>query len=284
MRRDGRSAHTQVGELRRLHTALRAVDLPFDLSETADAVSTREELANQITRMKVLSSVVQGRVTVTEQEVQQLFDERYGSQAPGLRVRVRHILIPWPDEPTEEKRARMREIAETIRQRAIESGAFAGLARQYSRAPSAADGGLSTFKEGEVAPEIAEYVFGLPAGEITPVIETAHGLNIFQIVNRFDPADIQYDDVADLLNDPLNQVGHRPAREARDEQCRRRVVDLVRSANLLDPTLVDHGDPVAHDHRLLLIMGHKQRCRAKPRKQLSEFQPEHRTEFRIEVG
>jgi peptidyl-prolyl cis-trans isomerase SurA len=159
----------------------------------------RDELANQITRMKVLSNVVQGRVNVSDQEVEQLFEERYGSQAAGLRVRVRHILIPWPDEPDEEKRERMSEIAETIRQRAIDTGAFASLARQYSRAPSAVDGGLSTFKEGEVAPEIAEYVFGLPAGEITPVIETAHGLNIFQIVNRFDPADIKYADVSDLL-------------------------------------------------------------------------------------
>jgi peptidyl-prolyl cis-trans isomerase SurA len=180
----------------------------------------REELGTQITRMKVLSNVVQGRVSVTEQEVQQLFEERYGSQAAGLRVRVRHILIPWPDEATEEKRERMREIAETIRERAIESGAFASLARQYSRAPSAADGGLSTFKQGEVAPEIAEYVFGLPAGEITPVIETAHGLNIFQIVNRFDPADIQYDDVSDALNAELLERKTMPEYERWVEELR----------------------------------------------------------------
>lgn len=48
MRRDGQSAHTQVDELRRLNTALWAVELPFDLPESADAVSTRHELANQI--------------------------------------------------------------------------------------------------------------------------------------------------------------------------------------------------------------------------------------------
>jgi len=188
----------------------------------------REELGNQITRMKVLSSVVQGRVSVNEQEVQQLFQERYGSQAPGLRVRVRHILVPWPEEETEEKRDRMREIAATIRERAIETGAFASLARQYSRAPSAQDGGLSTFKQGEVAPEIAEYVFGLPAGEITPVIETVHGLNIFQIVNRFDPAEVQYEDVADALRAELLERKTMPEYERWVEELRQnRYVHII---------------------------------------------------------
>ena len=163
----------------------------------------RRELGSQITRMKVMSAAVRSRITVTDEEITALFEERYASQSPGLRVTARHILLPLPgDGPgldSSKERVRMREIAEVIRERAIETGQFASLAAQYSRAPSASDGGLTTFKEGDVAPEIREAVFGQPPGEITPVIETEHGLNIFQIVDRFDPAEIAYDDVKDSL-------------------------------------------------------------------------------------
>ena len=136
----------------------------------------RNELRNQITRMKVMQNIVRSRVQVEDEEVKALYEQRYTSQSPGMRVRVRHILIPWSEDRSEEADARMREIAEKIRQKAVESGAFANLARQFSRAPSAADGGLTVFREGEVAPQIATQVFGLPAGEVSPVIETGHGL------------------------------------------------------------------------------------------------------------
>ena len=89
----------------------------------------------------------------------------------------------------------MREIAAEIRKRAIETGDFASLTQQYSRAPSALAGGLTSFREGDVASEIRAEVFDLPPGEITPVIETEHGLNVFQIVDRFDPAEVSYEDV-----------------------------------------------------------------------------------------
>ncbi len=168
----------------------------------------RRELGAQITRMKVMSGAVRQRVSVSDEEVRALYDERYASQEPGMRVRARHLLLPWPQtekdgngqplestKELEKKRMRMREIAGEIRERAIETGDFASLAQQYSRAPSALDGGLTTFRAGEVADEIRAAIFELPPGEITPVIETEHGLNVFQIVNRFDPAEVSYEDV-----------------------------------------------------------------------------------------
>ena len=123
----------------------------------------RNELAKQITRMKVISGAVRQRVTVNEGEVRALYDERYGNQEPGMRVRARHILIVRPEKATPEQKTRLHEIA----------------------------------------PEIDAAVFGLPPGEITPVIETEHGLNIFQIVNRFDPAEVSFQDVAESLRGEL---------------------------------------------------------------------------------
>ena len=172
--------------------------------------SYRRELGAQLTRMKVMSAAVRSRVTVSDEDLKALFDERYASREPGMRVRARHILLPWPSEGELEQRERMREIASQIRERAIETGDFAELARQYSRSPSSLDGGLTTFSRDEVAPEIRDVVFELPPGEVTPVIETEHGLNIFQIVNRFDPAEVRYEDVEASLRAELVERDVKP--------------------------------------------------------------------------
>lgn len=190
----------------------------------------RSELSKQITRMKVISGAVRARVTVNEGEVRALYDERYGSQEPGMRVRARHILLLWPENATPEQRENIHEIAEQIREKAIETGDFASLARQYSRAPSAQDGGYTTFREGEVSPAINAAVFGLPPGEITEVIETEHGLNIFQIVNRFDPAEVAYQDVAESLRGELIERKTMPEfREWIDELRENRYIEIVKA-------------------------------------------------------
>src|SRR6516162_2387615 len=52
----------------------------------------------------------------------------------------------------------------------------------------------------------------------------------------------------------LEYVG-RPHETA--DECRRRpLVDVRRSSDLLDPTLIEDGDPVAHGERLVLIVSH----------------------------
>ena len=173
----------------------------------------RNELRNQITRMKVLQNIVRGRVSIEDEEVKHLFDTRYASQEPGMRVRVRHILVPWEAERSAEGDTRLREVAAKIRQRATESGAFASLARQFSAAPSAVDGGLTIFREGDVAPEIAAQVFGLPAGEVSPVVETEHGLNLFQILDRFDPSSVAFVDVEEDLRRELIESRMEPEYE-----------------------------------------------------------------------
>ena len=65
--------------------------------------------------------------------------------------------------------------------------------------PSAVDGGLTVFREGEVASEMAPYVFGMGPGEISPPVQTRHGLNLIQIVERFDPDEIRLEDMHDRL-------------------------------------------------------------------------------------
>ncbi len=168
-------------------------------AEGMDREVYRARLREEITRMKVISAAVRARVTVKEKEIEKLFEERYRTGKTGVHVTVRHILLPWPPEATVEQQEELRRVADQIRTRADEGTDFGALARQYSRAPSATDGGLTVFSEGEVTGELAPYVFGMEVGEISPPIQTAYGVNLIQIVERFEPETVQYEDVRDTI-------------------------------------------------------------------------------------
>jgi peptidyl-prolyl cis-trans isomerase SurA len=168
-------------------------------AEGMDRADYRNRLKEEITRMKVISAAVRSRVTVRESEINTLFEKRYRTGKKGVHVTVRHILIPWPPDATEEQQDQTREVTEAIRTRATDGADFGALARQYSRAPSAADGGLTVFSEGEVTPELAPYVFGMEIGEISPPIQTAYGLNLVQVLERFEPETVELNEVRENL-------------------------------------------------------------------------------------
>ena len=107
-----------------------------------------------------------------------------------MRVRVRHILLPWPEPGASASHEGALKLAQEIREQAQVTEEFPMLARQYSAGPTADLGGLTTIREEEVSAEIRERVFPLAPGEVSPVIRTEHGMNIFQMIGRFDPAEI----------------------------------------------------------------------------------------------
>jgi parvulin-like peptidyl-prolyl isomerase len=163
----------------------------------------REQLGKQITRMKMISGSVQGRVRVSDEEVRQLYDERYGQAKPGERIRVLHILIAVPSDAPPDAREKARAFAAQLRDQARQNGDFGGLARKYSGAPTAPQGGLTVFREEDAPDLIKNAVFGLKPGEITDVIENAHGENLFQFLDRFDPSTVSFEQVADKLRGEL---------------------------------------------------------------------------------
>ncbi|MFI5314302.1 MAG: peptidylprolyl isomerase [Myxococcota bacterium] len=183
------------------------------LKQGLDRKTYREQLGRQVTRMKIVQGAVQGKVHVSEEDVRKLYDERYGNAKPGLRIRVLHILIPVAPDAPAAKRAEAKELTEQLRAKARESGDFAALARKYSAAPTAAQGGLTVFREQDAPPDIKNAISGLKPGEISGVIETAHGENLFQYLDSFDPADVPYEKVADRLRAELMEQQTMPAFE-----------------------------------------------------------------------
>ena len=171
--------------------------------EGLDRATYREQLGRQISRMKIVQGSVQGRVRVSDDEVRKLYDERYGNAKPGERIRVLHILIAVPPDSKPDVREKAHALAEKLRAQAKEGGDFAGLARRYSAAPTAEQGGLTVFREADAPAAIKSAIEGLQPGEITEVVSSPHGENIFQYLDRFDPASVPYEQVQEKLRAEL---------------------------------------------------------------------------------
>jgi hypothetical protein len=146
---------------------------------------------------------------VGDDELRRLFED----QAPGRRVRARHILLRHPDDASPEQREELRAQAEEIRQRAVEGEDFSELARRYSEDPGSAPrgGDLGWFEPGAMVQPFEEAAFRLQPGEVSPVTETLFGLHIIKVDER-----------------------ETPAFEERREQFRQQVVELRRQDSLGD--------------------------------------------------
>ncbi len=168
----------------------------------------RQELGKQITKMRVVSGAVQSRVSVTDEEVRSTFESRFRGSAAGKRIRVLHILLPWPAPGADPQqgaaeRAQVAKLAEDLRARAVAGEDFAALARAHSAAPSAPQGGITVFREGEAPPAIAAALAELASREVSAVIESEHGLNLFQLLDRFDPSSVRFEDAEPRLRAEL---------------------------------------------------------------------------------
>jgi peptidyl-prolyl cis-trans isomerase SurA len=168
-----------------------------------DRATYRDQLGKQITRMKIVQGSVQGRVRVSDDDVRELYEERYGNAKPGERIRVLHILISVPTDSKPDVREKARALATKLRDEARQSGDFAALARRYSAAPTAEQGGLTVFREDDAPAVIKAAIEGLQPGEITDVVSSPHGENVFQYLDRFDPASVPFEEVQERLRAEL---------------------------------------------------------------------------------
>ncbi len=127
-----------------------------------------EQLRRQMTIDRAAVLDLADRVQVTESAIVHFFEQHRDEYTQPERVEIRQIVL------AEEEKAH--KLLAEIRQGAD----FAELARQYSIAPEAAQGGLlPPFAKGEM-PEEFDRAFTLRPQQVSPVTASAFGFHIFK--------------------------------------------------------------------------------------------------------
>jgi len=108
------------------------------------------------------------------------------SEGPSAEIRARHILLRMPTEGTSAQRDSVRQIAESLRQRAVAGETFGDLAREFSQDPGSAvrGGDLGYFGRGRMVQPFEEAAFALQPGEVGPVVESPFGYHVILVEDR----------------------------------------------------------------------------------------------------
>jgi peptidyl-prolyl cis-trans isomerase SurA len=121
------------------------------------------------------------------------------------RVRFRQILIRVP--VTRSDTARARDLAASIRRKALAGVPFDSLARQYSRDPVTADSGgrLGEFLVAGLAPPFDKVVAGMDSGDLSEPVLTEHGFHIIKVLSKQPEKTLSYLELQDNIRNYLHQ-------------------------------------------------------------------------------
>ena len=146
----------------------------------------RQSVRDEIMVQRLRQSFAQGRVSVSESEV----DAALATEAGGSQFRLAHILVALPEGATPEQIARAQEkinkIGTELQQGAID---FAAAAVRYSDSPNALEGGdLGWRTIDEIPPSFSQAITQMQPGQIIGPIRGPSGFQLLQLVEKRDAA------------------------------------------------------------------------------------------------
>lgn len=160
----------------------------------------RTKIRGEIERSKVVNAMVRSRIQITEEEVQELYDEQFGNQRKGgIEVYLRHLLV-MGDGPKADSIEAACVIVQDARTE-IESGdlEFSEVAQRISDMNPSQGGELGWMHQEDLAGWMSTTVQKLEPGQLSPVVEMPFGCNLLQLVDRREFKPVDFDQAASQL-------------------------------------------------------------------------------------
>lgn len=130
-------------------------------------------------------------VPVSEQDVNEAF-EKSKTNLPKRPATVTFRQIVVPARPTDKAKAAARAKAESLLVEVRKGGDFELIAKRESMDPSSKElgGDLGWNRRGQMVAEFERWMFALPPGQVSPVVETTFGFHIIR-VDRVQPGEVK---------------------------------------------------------------------------------------------
>ena len=173
-----------------------------DLEKAAQAQGVsfeefKQNMKESILTQKVIQQEVGAHISVTQQEIQEYYNQHKAEMQQPEQVRLSEILVstqPAAAKPgsgaaepsNDELVAQAKTKADAIYAQLQQKGAkFAEIAQANSAGPTAAQGGdLEYFKRGTLSKQLEDQVFALKPGQITEPIRTNQGWVILKVTEH----------------------------------------------------------------------------------------------------
>ena len=169
---------------RRQNVSLDALKQALD-KEGTTLEAYRNEIREQMVRMRILRRDVRSKIAISEEEIGEYYLKHREVYEGKEAVHIKQILLPYSPNLDEEGKKKLREQAETIRQRIMAGEPFDLMAVTYSQGPAAAQGGdLGFIEKGLMLPEVDRVAFRLKQDEVSEIIESSLGLHLLKLVDK----------------------------------------------------------------------------------------------------
>ncbi len=212
-------------------------DAPKPPARTGDADGLTLS-GDEMVIQEYLNRRIGGQLQVTEAEAEAHFAQHSWEYQVPKRFHVREILVN--DEG----------LARQIHAELRESGKprFSAFARQFSRAPSAANGGdLGLFERGQLPPDFEAIIVGLKPGGYSEVMRTQYGFHIFYLEEVIQSHPQKYYEVREAIFQKLRMDKERAAHAALVDELvaryrpalHRQALDFVPDPSILTRTIVE---------------------------------------------
>ncbi len=145
----------------------------------------REQLKDQMKKMRLLDQEIKSKVQVTKKEIEEYHKEHKDRFDSPPEVRLQQVLLMIPSESSTQEIDQIRGKAEDILQKIRNGEDFNAMVKLHSQGSSAATGGdMGVFKKGELMPVLDEVAFGLKRGEVSSVIQSPMGFHILRVLDK----------------------------------------------------------------------------------------------------
>jgi hypothetical protein len=153
-----------------------------------------QSMAESLKAQEYLRDYVFKGLSVSKEECEDYYRQHLDEFVRNDVVHVREILVDTAEEAT--------KIQASLK--ANRNRNFAELARHYSKAPTAADGGdLGTFQRGELPEEFEKVIFPLAPGTISKPVSSQYGYHIFLVEEKILAHQQKYYEVEGQIHEKL---------------------------------------------------------------------------------
>ncbi len=157
-----------------------------------DFAEYREKIRQEILRPKLINYSVKSKVIVTDGDISAYYEEHAADYAGVKEYHLFNILVTKEHLP------------DILRTRLAGGDDFKVLAKEFSEAPNAGDGGdLGVFRMETLSDQLKTAIAGLGQGEHTDVIPTDQGYQIFYLESVLAPQGQTLDQVKDEISKKL---------------------------------------------------------------------------------
>lgn len=146
----------------------------------------RDQLREQIEKLKLVSQEVRAKIQVGETEIREYYEANRPKYSDDDSFRARHIFFRINDKAPADDIKRSMTTALTVLAEARAGKDFIELARTYSEDPAARkDGGdLGTFRKGDMLPELESTILSMKTGDVSELVHTPAGFHIIKLEER----------------------------------------------------------------------------------------------------